>query len=60
VVNEYKTLIPATQQYGITTWNVGDADSWIRNFYKRKDWPLLFDDNYQKKETYYAFLQALK
>jgi len=60
VVQQYKTLVPKNQQYGITTWNVGDADSWIRSAYKRKDWPLLFDDNYQKKTAYYAFLKALK
>jgi len=60
VVEQYKTLVPKQQQYGITTWNVGDADSWLRNAYKWKDWPLLFDDNYGKKNVYYAFLKALK
>ncbi|MEJ7736683.1 MAG: endo-1,4-beta-xylanase [Chitinophagaceae bacterium] len=60
VVQQYKMLVPKPQQYGITTWNVGDADSWIRSNYKRKDWPLLFDDNYQKKPVYYDFLKALK
>lgn len=60
VVQQYRTIVPKPQQYGITTWNVGDADSWIRSFYKRKDWPLLFDDSYQKKPAYYAFLNALK
>jgi endo-1,4-beta-xylanase len=60
VVQQYKALVPPQQQYGITTWNVGDADSWIRGSYHRKDWPLLFDDSYGKKNVYYAFLKALK
>ncbi len=60
VVTQYKSIVPVAQQYGITTWNVGDADSWIRSTYKRKDWPLLFDDTYQKKAVYHAFLQALR
>ncbi len=60
VVQQYKLLVPKEQQYGITTWNVGDADSWIRPTYKKKDWPLLFDDSYAKKPVYYAFINALK
>ncbi len=38
--------------YGITTWNVTDADSWIPGFYGRPDWPLPFDSNNQKKLAY--------
>ncbi len=60
VVQQYKMLVPPGQQYGITTWNVGDADSWIRHNFKRKDWPLLFDDNYEKKSIYFTFLKALE
>ncbi len=60
VVQQYKSIVPKTQQYGITTWNVGDGDSWIRFFFNKNDWPLLFDDNYAKKATYDAFLKALK
>jgi len=60
VVTQYETLVPNGQQFGITTWNVGDSDSWIRHFYNKADWPLLFDDSYNKKQTYYAFLTALK
>ncbi len=59
VVQQYKKLVPAKQQYGITTWNVGDADSWLRHFYTKNDWPLLFDDSYNKKQVYHSFLKAL-
>ena len=60
VVKQYRKWVPKNQQYGITCWNVGDKDSWIRGMSKGKDWPLLFDDNYQKKECYRAFYIALK
>ena len=60
VIHQYKKLVGKKQQYGITTWNVGDADSWLRHFYNKADWPLLFDDSYSKKQAYYSFLQALK
>lgn len=59
IVHQYKQLVPAKQQYGITTWNVGDADSWLRTYLKRKDWPLLFDDNYVRKPAYFSFRNAL-
>ena len=52
--------LPAAQRYGITTWNVGDADSWIRSTYHRPDWPLPFDDNYNKKPAYQGMLDGLK
>ena len=59
VVQQYKNIVPAAQQYGITIWNVTDKDSWLRSFYKRKDWPVLFDDDYAKKPAYYSFKDAL-
>ncbi|WP_198586983.1 endo-1,4-beta-xylanase, partial [Glycomyces xiaoerkulensis] len=39
---------------GITTWGITDAHSW-----RGDETPLLFDGNYQKKEAYYAVLDAL-
>ncbi|GAB3235279.1 hypothetical protein GCM10027447_32930 [Glycomyces halotolerans] len=39
---------------GITTWGITDAHTW-----RPDDSPLLFDSNYQKKEAYYAVLEAL-
>jgi endo-1,4-beta-xylanase len=59
IVQQYKLLVPKAQQYGITTWNVGDKDSWIRTYIKRNDWPLLFDDNYARKPAYTSFRNAL-
>jgi endo-1,4-beta-xylanase len=59
IVQQYKQLIPPGQQYGITTWDVGDADSWLVTELKRRDWPLLFDSNYAKKPAYFSFRNAL-
>ncbi len=45
--------IPKKQQYGITFWNIGDRDSWLRGYFKRpKEYPLLFDDHYNRKPIY--------
>ena len=59
IAETYKTLVPRPQQYGITTWNVGDGDSWITK-QGYTDWPLLFDREYKRKKTYYAFAEGLK
>lgn len=53
--------IPVAQQYGITTWNIGDGDSWLRGYFKRpKEYPLLFDEAYRPKSTYRILMQSLK
>jgi endo-1,4-beta-xylanase len=39
---------------GITTWGITDRHTWRPN-----DTPLLFDNNYQKKQAYHSVLQAL-
>ena len=59
VATQYKTLVPAAQQYGITCWNMSDADSWITLWLKKNDWPLLFDKNYQPKRCFITFYNAL-
>lgn len=52
--------LPASQKYGITMWNVTDADTWITSEYKRADWPLPFDANYQRKPAYEGIVNAVK
>ncbi len=53
--------IPKNQQYGITFWNVGDRDSWLRGYFKRpKEYPLLFDDDYNRKTIYTSLLKNEK
>ena len=60
IVRGYRTLVPKAQQYGITTWNISDADSWIPNFCSCADFPLPFDKQYAKKPAYDGLLDGLK
>ena len=53
-------IVPKAQQFGITTWGIGDVDSWIPGFYARPDWPLLFDNTYQKKDAFFGVLAGVK
>ena len=48
-------LVPDEQNWGVTTWGVSDADSWLRN---NPDFPLLFDSNLQKKDCYFGVHEA--
>lgn len=59
VVKTYNA-IPANQKFGITTWNVGDADSWIPAWQGAPDWPLPFDANYLRKPAYAAIIEGAK
>ena len=59
VVKTYNA-IPAAQKFGITTWNVGDADSWIPAWQGAPDFPLPFDNNYQRKPAYAAIIVGAK
>lgn len=58
VVSSYMKHIPKAQQAGITIWGVNDASSWLSN--NGKEYALFFDDAFQPKPSYGAFLQALQ
>jgi endo-1,4-beta-xylanase len=58
VVSSYMKNVPAAQRAGITVWGVNDKNSWMSN--NGAEFPLLYDDNYQKKPAYGAVLQGLK
>ncbi|WP_159475020.1 endo-1,4-beta-xylanase [Dyadobacter sp. 3J3] len=60
VVAAYKRIVPVKQQFGITMWGVGDADSWIPGFCSCSDFPLLFDEKYKPKISYEGFAEGLK
>ena len=51
IVKLYNEL-PKQHQYGITFWGVSDTHTWLRSFYNKIDYPLLFDDNYLPKPAY--------
>ena len=59
VAQSYFQNVPAAQRFGITVWNLTDADSWIV-LSGKEDFPALFNNNYQKKTAYTGFLQGLK
>jgi endo-1,4-beta-xylanase len=56
---QYKMCFEAFRRYkaaisGVTFWNISDRHSWLDNFpvAGRKDYPLLFDRNYQPKKAF--------
>ena len=49
--------IPKEQQFGITCWGVIDSSSYMA---LNPDWPLLFDNNYQKKPAYKGVLEGFE
>ena len=57
VFRDYKNVIS-----GVTFWNVSDKSSWLDNFpvTGRKNYPLLFDRNYQPKPAYQAVVETVK
>jgi endo-1,4-beta-xylanase len=57
IVRSYLTNVPAAQRGGITVWGINDKNSWLYN--NGAELPLLYDDAYNKKPAYDAFLQAL-
>lgn len=59
VVSVYNQ-VPRQYQFGITTWGVGDADSWLPAFFDRIDAGLLFDEAYRPKPAYCGFKNALQ
>ena len=58
VIQSYLKNIPKAQQYGITIWGVSDDTSWIYN--SGKEFPLLYNADFSKKQAYSAVLRALK
>jgi endo-1,4-beta-xylanase len=60
VAQSYKANVPAAQRYGITVWNVTDADSWIVGSMGQLDFPCLFDAGYNKKPAYTQYRDGLK
>ena len=59
VAESYFRNVPAAQRFGLTVWNLTDADSWIVSGGK-EDLPALFNSAYQKKPAFTGFLQGLK
>lgn len=58
VVNAYLKHVPAAQRAGITIWGVNDGNSWLSN--GGREFPLIYDNDYNKKPAYAAILKGLK
>lgn len=59
VAQSYFQNVPAAQRFGITVWNLTDADSWIV-LSGKEDFPTLFTSSYQKKAAFSGLLQGIK
>jgi len=59
-VVEIYNSIPLDNKFALTVWGVRDNESWLIDFWGNPDWPLLFDENYNKKEAYYGYLEGLQ
>lgn len=59
MVQAYNSL-PDDQKHGITTWGIGDKDSWLKDEKGRPDWPLPFDENYERKPAYYGIIEGFE
>src|SRR5207245_5813306 len=52
--------VPASQRNDFTIWGVADSDSWYVTTQSKSEYPLLFDNAYQKKPAYFGLLLALR
>lgn len=53
IFRDYKDVIDT-----VTLWGIADDNTWLHNFpvKNRKNWPLLFDENHEPKEAFYAIM----
>lgn len=60
IVNAYLTAVPQSQQWGITTWGLGDKDSYFNKGYVNydHDYASLFDKYYNPKPAYKGMVEA--
>ncbi|MCD8538467.1 MAG: endo-1,4-beta-xylanase [Leadbetterella sp.] len=59
-IAEIFEALPAGQKFAITTWGVSDKYTWLTDYWHRKEYPLLFDQNYNEKQAYKGLLSGLK
>lgn len=58
-ITEIYNKIPSDQQAGMTLWGLRDNQSWVLGHWGNVDWPLFFDEKYDRKLAHQGFLQAL-
>ncbi|MBD1261949.1 endo-1,4-beta-xylanase [Maribacter polysiphoniae] len=52
--------IPLDNKFALTVWGLRDNESWLIDFWGNPDWPLLFDENYNKKQAYQGYVEGLQ
>jgi endo-1,4-beta-xylanase len=60
VAESYLRNVPASQRFGLSVWDLTDADSWLVTGQHFVEYPTLFNGNYTKKSSYYGLLVGLK
>ncbi len=58
VADSFREIIPVSQQYGITLWNLSDHPD-EHEFWLPDESPCLYDANYQRKHAYKGFANGL-
>ncbi len=59
VATLYRFTVSRQQQYGITMWSLGDADSWLVTQRNQREMPTIFDGQYDKKPAFYGLMEGL-
>ena len=63
IIDTYLRVVPREQQYAITIWGVNDESSWLNKVTDEGAtyyYPLLWDDDFQRKQSYNAVFQSLE
>ncbi len=68
IVRAYIDAVPAKQRWGMVTWGVADYSGFLRfgDIFKSirspgggSEWPLLWNDDFNRKPAYYGYISAL-
>jgi len=59
IVEMYERVLSQDQKFGITTWGLTDKYTWLTGYWHEKEYPLLFDESYNRKKAYTGFLDGL-
>ena len=52
IFDQYLKLVPKEQRGGITFWGVSDKNTWLNSTSSRREYPLLYDAAYNRKDCY--------
>ncbi len=58
-VVEIYNAIPQANKFALTVWGLRDNETWLTDFWKVPEFPLMFNENYTQKPAYDGFMEAL-